>query len=272
MTEQVVAPRSAQFSIGRVLADSFRILIRNALSFLAISLALRLVWFVVAKPNPAAITASSGEFSWSGIVIGPLLATVISQLTQLATMFAVLRNLRGQAASRADFTRGIRFIPAVSMAAIIMSLPALASPLMLSAMARNYSLVGVALTGVGVLSLILMVILWVPTQCIAIEQIGILAGFKRSAQLTKGRRWAIFGLIMIAGIVLLPVFYVISVLSHVPMRELAAAELTSVPGATYHVATAVLSAFYAVVTTVSYYYLCVEKDGFGAMDVARIFE
>ncbi len=272
MTEQVAAVRSTAFSIGRVFADSFRILIKNVIAFLAISLLLHLVRIGVAKPDPAAITASSGEFSWSGVIIGPFLGAIISQLMQLATMFAVLRNLRGEVASIADFTRGVRFIPAVAAAAIIVSLPTLASPLMLSAMARNYLLVGVSLIGLGILSLVLMVIFWVPSQCIAIEQTGIFAGLKRSAQLTKGRRWSIFGLIMIVGIVILPVLFAVSALSHIPMRELATTELTTVPGAMYHLAIVALSAFYAIVTTVSFYYLRIEKDGIGAMDVAQIFE
>jgi len=272
MSEQIAAPRSTQFSIGRVLADSFRILGRNFIAFIVVSILLHLVWLVTAKPNAAAFLTGVDRLTWSNVVIDPFLGPIIGDFMQLATMFAVLRNLRGEKASTADLVHGVRYAPAVAAAAIIVSLPAVASSILLSVLKNNLFVVGIAMIALGIVAVVLSMMFWVSVQCIASERTGIVAGLRRSAERTKGRRWSIFGLTLILGIMILPVMFAISALGHVPVRELAGAKMTTVPGAIWYSVTILLSALSATVVTVSYHYLRIEKDGFEGKDVVRVFE
>ncbi len=273
MSQQIAAPRPARFSIGRVLRDSFGIMGRNLIPFAFVSLALHAVLVVLPRSNPATVFSATGDMTWSSYLVEPFLRPLVADLVQLALMFAVLNNLRGQKTSLADFTHGVRFVPQVAAASVIGSLPSLGGPLVGRVMSGAPALVlGVGMLSVAILSLLVMIIWWVAAQSIAIERKGVIDGLRRSAQLTEGRRWQIFGLTLVLSLIVLPVMFAVSVFGKTSLSELAFAQPTTPVGAIWFAAAALLSAFNAVAATVGFSQLRAEKDGLEGEEVWRVFE
>ena len=115
---------------------------------------------------------------------------------------------------------------------------------------------------------------WVVIPATVVERPGVLAAFSRSAELTRGRRWAIFGLViifligyivisMVVGAVLLGVFFggggfdggsvVVTVLISWGLQ-------------------AVVNVFYAVLIGVCYYLLRMDVDGIGIEEIGAVFD
>jgi len=106
---------------------------------------------------------------------------------------------------------------------------------------------------------------------IAVEGKGVFASFGRSAQLTKGRRWAIVGVFVLFTISVVVPLVVIALTTGPSTDELTAGQLTLV-GAAGFVFYALTTAFYTVLVTVAYFYLRIEKEESGVEDVVRVFD
>ena len=100
---------------------------------------------------------------------------------------------------------------------------------------------------------------------IVVEKRGIIDSFNRSAFLTKGRRWAILGAWLVFGVV--------SVLGMVLLMVVAQLVSSGIvlPVIAY-VWEALITAFSAVMTAVSYYYLRVDKEGVAIDEIAAVFD
>lgn len=271
MTLQDRVLARAPFSVGRVLKDSFRALGRNFVPIILVALVLDLAWAMLYRPDPAHLYGRA-QWTWTSMVIEPFATSVISGLMQLAVMFAVLRTLRGERAALSDFTLGFRSIPHVAGASVIASLPAFGSQVSQAALGGNSLAGGAALVGFGILAAIVMLMLWVATPSIAAERRGVRAGLARSIELTKGRRWKLFGLSLVAGLMTLPFLVGIHFIFDVPIALLATRDLTTLPGAIWFGVTVLFSAYYAVMTTVSYHHLRIDKDGVDVEHVVTVFD
>ncbi len=94
-----------------------------------------------------------------------------------------------------------------------------------------------------------------------------MAGLLRSVRLTKGRRWAIFGLTMIPLIIVMA----LSVGVDMGAAELIATDQWLVDALNYLIS-ALSTAYFAVQTTVLYYYLRREKEGVESGEIAHVFD
>jgi L-lactate permease len=88
---------------------------------------------------------------------------------------------------------------------------------------------------------------------------------RRSRELTKGRRWHVFGAIFLTAIVLNIVSYVLTNIVGPAFGALANGILSLV-------LTVVIQAFQGVLVAVIYFQLRAEKEGVSIADIARIFE
>jgi hypothetical protein len=122
------------------------------------------------------------------------------------------------------------------------------------------------------LSMALYVMWSVATQAIIIEKVGAIEGLARSARLTEGRRWAILGLTMIVVVTGFALFAGLSMLTGASSAEVSSNRPATLAGIAGHVLSALSSAYFAVQTTVLYYYLRREKEGAESGDIARIFD
>lgn len=104
MNRHNVAP-AHPFSIGDVLKDSFRILGRHFIPFVSIFLIVDLVWRLALQSSLVADALELGQRPWVALLIDSFAWPIIVDIQVLATVFAVLRSIRGERASFNDFAR-----------------------------------------------------------------------------------------------------------------------------------------------------------------------
>ena len=116
---------------------------------------------------------------------------------------------------------------------------------------------------------------WVAIPVAVIERPGAIASLQRSAELTRGRRWQVFGLIICFFLALIGALLLFAVLLLAVLFLVPGANQTLLDQASA-LATWLLSALFmavqAVLTAVSYYYLRVAKEGVGIEDIAAVFD
>ena len=256
-------PGTVQFSIGRVIGDSFGVLVRNIVSFGILSLLIGLIGLVfglffldtsqleAAQNDPAQFEAAMQQFNWWAFALTILLMIIVSFLTQAAIIYGTFQDLRGQKAGVGDcIARGLSSIVPVVVGSILLSLGIMIGSLFLL-----------------VPGIILALMWWVYVPAIVVEGKGIIEAFGRSRELTRGRRWHILGLLIVVIILLVVVAFIIAFVVAIiaPQGGLAASIIE-------YVFNSLLTAFISVLTAVGYYYLRAEKEGVDANEIARIFD
>ncbi len=111
--------------------------------------------------------------------------------------------------------------------------------------------------------LILMTMWWVAVPAAVIERTGVINSLRRSAELTRGYRWKVFGVIVI-------IYIGQFVLDALTRFVLTAAPIFS--SVASFLITVAITAYFAVVTAVCYHDLRVLNDGVGVDDIARVFD
>ncbi|HEY4162637.1 MAG TPA: glycerophosphoryl diester phosphodiesterase membrane domain-containing protein, partial [Dongiaceae bacterium] len=121
---------------------------------------------------------------------------------------------------------------------------------------------------------ILAVLWWVAIPVAVVEQVAFGEAFRRSRFLTSGKRWQVFGLLLVIIAIQLLISLVIGfVISFI-------AGLVAGPGgADIHslrwigsIVQVLVGTFTAVTTAVGYYHLRAEKEGVAIGDIAKVFD
>jgi len=262
MTDQTMsAPAAQQFTIGHVLGTSFAVLGRNIIPFVIIAILISIPSFIVSRIVPIDVqiyqNAASqqqhllyfyslgSKASW--INTGASLIT--SSLITAALVYGTFQHLRGQRAAIGDLVaRGLSSLLPVLMAAIAFTV---------------LSLIGFLLLLIP--GVIIIVALWVYVPAIVVEKKGVVAAFRRSRELTKGRRWSILALYILVLVALVAVEVIVTSLLHIPFALL-----------TIHWAAIPIRILYmvfiAVMSAVGYYYLRADKEGVAIGDIAKVFD
>ena len=237
------------FGIGRVLATGFRVWGRNLVPFLAITTVVFLPFILWG------ISLTTGTLSLQKIQdfsrYGGLLQMLLSFIASAAVTYGVVMELQGQRASvGACIAVGLtRFFPVLGVA--------LLSLIIIFA--------GVFLLIVGMVVFFCM--LYVATPVAVIEKPGVMASLARSRSLTYGRRWHIFGLLFVLGLISGIVQAVITVAIKINSPH---------DFATFMYVTMAFSLLWgsigSVMNAVTYYYLRQEKEGTSAAELAAVFE
>jgi hypothetical protein len=253
-------PGTVQFSIGRVIGDSFGVYARNFVSFSVLALLIGLVdllfnWFFVASVTTGAVQDPAQmdptQINWMPIILGGLISIIVGTLTQAAIIYGTFQDLRGQKASIGDcIARGLSAIVPVIVGSILLSL----------AVSIGFMLIFVP-------GLILLVMWWVYVPAIVVEGKGIIGAFGRSRELTRGRRWHIFGILVLVGIVMIAISWLIgNVVLADPTGGFGAGSIV------LYLFSSLVTAYSAVLAAVGYYYLRAEKEGIDVNEIARIFD
>lgn len=254
------------FPVGATLGRSFAILSRNILPFGALGLLFTAPiiafnrYVMTFAPDKLMVgveyeALSSEEnlsaVGWAiGIILGFLF--VYYTLTLIATgamCYGTFEDLRGQRAWFGQcLTRGL----------------AVVFPVLVVATA---SFVGVLLGLVLLVvpGLMLYMAWWVAIPAAVVERPGIVASLRRSAFLTKGNRWRIFGLFLVVLVIIYGV-------AAIPELIFASFSDLDVYNLASWVTTALTTAFSAVVGAVSYYHLRQIKEGVDIDEIARVFD
>lgn len=192
-----LALERGKIDLGRVIAETFRVIGRNIASFSLLALLLSgvptaIVGWLQATTLRAQLDQglASGTFTFSPAamtagMVGGLTALVTMAILQGALIYVTVQDLNGQKVSIGDaLAAGLRsFLPLIGL-----------------------SILMVLAIGFGFLLLIvpglMMLCAWcVATPALVADRTGVIGAFGRSAELTRGNRWGIFGLVVILWVV-----------------------------------------------------------------------
>ena len=263
MSLEAALPRPTRFTIGRALGDSIRIFARNVIWLVPVACATRVV--VLLAPEPA---EDGSTLTWPDLILDDMAGTLASGLFDAAIILVILQILRGHRPSIGDMMPGFRLVIPIVVATAIANLPWTVSAVVDRLWESGNSLASPLARWLLTYAIALVVYVhWaVSTQAIVVERIGPAAGLLRSVRLTKGRRWAVLGLTMIPLIVVLALS-----VGAWALPNLVGTEEWLVDALNY-LLSALSTAYFAVQTTVLYYYLRREKDGVESGEIAHVFD
>ncbi len=241
-----------EFRVGAALSRTFKIFSRNAVPFSIIGLISALPIEVFSyyqlslTPNERMLWLKGPGMYWmiGGILLYSLLGSVITAVI----LHASFQDMRGRPVKLGEsIQRGLgRLFPLVG-ASILMMLGVMLGAILLV-----------------IPAFILLTRWFVAAPVCIVERQGPLGSLKRSAQLTKGHRWKLFGAFLIAILLSAVIGQLIGVLGLVisPFAVLAVSGVWQ----------AIWTAFYSVLTVVLYHDLRVQKEGVDIESIASVFD
>jgi hypothetical protein len=234
-----------QFSFGTVISQSISVFTANLVPFVIVSLLLLLPLLIY---NLLAVGAPTAGFSGARL-LAIVIQMILSQLLAATISFATFQYLRGQPVGIGEcLSRGLSLIGPVFGVAFLAGL-----------------IIGVGLVLLVVPGIIAAVMLWIAIPAAVVERPGVVASLKRSADLTKGYRWTIFGILFVIGLILIIATIILSFVL------LSAAGFTVFSIGAW-VLQAIFGAFSATLAAVGYYFLRATKEGVDIADIAKVFD
>jgi hypothetical protein len=250
MTDASMAARFAEsdFRVGRVLSRTASVLSRHFLIFFVVTAVANLPVLLLTQAATAAAVNAPGQ-SLALLSIGVLLMIVLAYVSQAVILHAAFQDMRNRPVNLGESLRvGLaRFLPIVVLAIILAFLVGLASLLLL------------------IPGLILITMWFVGTPVCVVERRGPWASLKRSAELTKGHRWKIFGLM----ILLIIISAIVSPLIELALGPVGSVILTFLVTLIW---TATWGAYYAIAVAVTYHDLRAAKEGIHIEEIAAVFD
>ncbi len=241
----------APFRIGAALSRSFQIFTGSFFLFFVLALLpllpILLVQLLSGPPKFGALSASSGAIT-TNVILG-FSGFLLGIIANATILFGVFKRLRDEPFTIAESLRAAtgRLLPIIGVAIIGGFAAALAS---------------IALVIPGI---IVMCMFYVAVPVCLIEKNGVFDSLQRSRELSKGYRWAIFGLLLIVAIV--------SLLAAIPLKIVGFATTSFFAIASVQFLWQTLAtAFGAVLHTVVYHDLRVAKEGIDVSKLANVFD
>ncbi|MDL2226312.1 hypothetical protein LJB86_01480 [Deltaproteobacteria bacterium OttesenSCG-928-M10] len=242
-----------EFSVGAVIARTFSTILQNpvvylGLAFVAVLPVMMLMLFTV---DPERYQHENLFSSWLvGVFLIFVVSTIMTLLIQGSIAYAVYHSLMGEAVSIGEaLSGGLSNIVPILGAAILTGL-----------------CVGLGFMVLVVPGFILLCMLSVTTPACAVEGTGVLDSMSRSANLTKGHRWKIFGLLLIMWIANAVIEGAVeSILIEFSTRYELVQALGSLAGL-------ITTAFSGVMFAIVYYDLRVVKEGVSLDALTKIFD
>jgi hypothetical protein len=239
------ATAAYDFRVGHVFAQTFSILRRHLLPFLLLYGVASLILNV-----PVTFTNQDSAIAEITVACGIALALyiVLNVLAGAAVVYAAIDDMRGRPVDMSKAWRAAlrRFFPVLGVTAAVVVLAILGFALIVPA------------------AMVITVLFVAVPVCLA-EGLGPVHSMRRSAQLTKGFRWAIFGLwftTLMTGLIMQSVLDGLTE----PLGGTALSLAVQVAWDT------VFGAFVAILTAVTYRDLRVAKEGIDTDQIATVFD
>jgi hypothetical protein len=229
-----------EFRVGGVLNRTWSVLAKNFPAFFAVTAVASLPDLVLANPgqNRALLIASA------------VVSTVMLSLSQATVVYGAFQQMSGKPVRLLESLRTgwHRFPAVIGLAICSFILMALGAALLI------------------IPGLIVATMLFVATPVCVVERLGPFDSMERSAQLTKGHRWKIFGMLVLLAVPAAIVGALIDTMAEV-------VGVNEVLGSIAHVAwDATWGAAYAVLVIAIYHDLRVAKEGVDTAQIAAVFE
>src|SRR5260370_15647777 len=226
--------------VGDVLGKSWSLFIARITPFVGLALIAFAPDFVFSL----LVTKTSGV-----ALLGSILQIVCTSLADAAIIYGVVQELRGRGFTFAEsLSAGFsRLGPVIGLSLVVGILAGLGSLLLL------------------VPGLIVMTMYYVAIPACVAERLGVGDSMRRSAYLTKGNRWRIFGIVILVILATMIVGGLVGFLAAL------IGGVTVVDIALYPIQ-AIAGAFNAVVVGVLYYQLRVVREGVDIEKIAALFD
>jgi hypothetical protein len=243
MTETLAAPgglAAGEFRIGGVLNRTWRVLSRNILAFGTVTAVASL---------PTLLFSGAGQRT--GMIIAAAVVSELMRRLGLAMLvYAALQEMRG---TRSSLRRSLqvgwqRILAVIGLAIAAAVLTALGFALLI------------------VPGLMVTTMLFVATPACVVERLDPFSSMERSARLTKGHRWKIFGLLLLVAI---PLGIAGGVFDEVAEAVGFGGVLTTLAEM---VGDAIWNAVLAALVIATYHDLRVAKEGVDTAELAAVFE
>jgi hypothetical protein len=234
-----------EFQVGQVLNRTFSVLSRNLLPFCVVTAIAYLPNFLFEGGQATDMTPGErGTVLFVGIVV----AIVLAALSEAIVLFGAFEDMRGRPVNLMESLKvGLgRFFPVIGVALLVALLTGLAAILLV------------------IPAFFVVTILFVAMPVCIVERLGPVKSLGRSAELTKGNRWKIFGLWLLVTVVTLIGTALIGAISYVTGLAVGLV-LKLVWGA-------LAGAFNAIMVVVTYHDLRVAKEGVDTDRIASVFD
>jgi hypothetical protein len=252
-----------EFRVGRVLSRSFSTLFRNIVPFGLLALVISAPPYVYTMlfniPQSLDPESLQPAYSVTDVVI-TIMQFLLAYLLTAALVYGTIQDLRGRSVNVGEcFSRGISMIFPVLGVAIV-----------------SFVLMALGFVALIIPGFIVVTMLWVAVPAAVIERNG-LSALPRSAALTKGYRWRIFGLLLVLFFILfvlsLPIGAIGGVLVLMAMSGDGSVDVViTIIMALNWIVASFTGAFSAVVYAVSYHDLRVAKEGADTQQIASVFD
>jgi hypothetical protein len=252
MTNTTMSARFAEsdFRIGSVLTRTATILSRHFVIFFLVAVVAAAPTVLLIQRNVDALAGGTPTPDlFLMVAIGVVLAMVLGMLSQAVMLHAAFQAMRLRPVSFGDSLR-------VGLARVI--------PILLLAIVMGF-LMGLGFLLLIVPGLILMTMWFVGTPACVVERTGPWTSLKRSAALTKGHRWKIFGLILLLFIINLIVSQILEVVLLLVGSDILSIVARLFWGALY-------GAYYSIAVVMTYHDLRVAKEGIDIEQIASVFD
>ncbi|HEY4922175.1 MAG TPA: hypothetical protein VII40_18885 [Xanthobacteraceae bacterium] len=238
---------SGDFRVGNVLNHAFQICVGNFPFFFIITFVIGLPNLLITLNQPVGQPPELGPIlRLLGITL--ILGLVLNTIGEAVILYGAFQRLSGRPLQPAEaFQRALaRFFPLLGLA-------------LLYALALVFGLVLLLVPG-----FILLVMWAVVVPACLVEGLGPIESMSRSAALTKGHRWQIFGIMIVLGIVNWIGTVVLGFVLR-PAGPVVAALVTLVW-------TAAWAAYWNCLLIMIYHDLRVAKEGIGTQQIAAVFD
>lgn len=257
------APSSA-FSVGPVFSRAFSTLFGHPALFFGLTFVawvpgtlLQLLWGT--KGNPFAKFAI-----W-------IISFSLSMIVQGATAYAALRVLRDEEATiGSSFSNGLSRLGSLVLLSLFVGVAYFLGGLVLLGLPTILAGYFGAMLGLLLLFIaipIVMCMWYVAVPACVVERLGAFESLQRSAALTKGYRWKVFGLLTLVAIAFFVIFGIGAIALHLFFfwSKIAAALATQV-------LLLIPQAFWCVMIPITYYSLREAKEGVSVDSLAKVFD
>jgi hypothetical protein len=247
MTETTMPAAPVRLRIGAVFSRSFELLFRDFFKFYVLA-ALAYLPLLATALFGANWQSAGGGAGFAGAVIG-MLAGVLTILSQAVILYGAFRQMRGQSFAISDsLRRGLaRFFPIIGM-------------IFCMGFAILFGLILLIIPGI-----IFAVMFYMALPACVIEQLGPISSLRRSAALTKGSRWRIFGILLVLVICT-------QIAQLIIQFALLAAAGPTISGIATFLWIALSSAFGSIIVAVIYHDLRVAREGIDVERIASVFD
>src|SRR5262245_15984278 len=241
-------PVGGGLRLGHIFSSTWAIFSANFLKFFAIGLAAALpsLLLQLTETTEASVAGTPFAAEWRGVV-GSLLSATLSMMAQAAVLYIAFQYLRGRPASIGEgIQKGLaRLFPVLGVVILFF--------------------VGVFIGFIFIIPGIFLLVRWsVAVPVCMVESLGPVASLRRSAALTKGHGWGIFGISVLIWVGLLVSMSIVESLSR-PLGAIAGALAE-------FLLAGIWTAYFSSLWVMIYHDLRVEMEGVDIDQIASVFD